>query len=223
MIHAAPEHEFEAAHGLPEALPADERILWQGSPRWQTLARRAFHVRKLAAYFAILLTLRTGFSMADGNSLLAALQSALMLAPLAVIAIGTMALIAWFTARTAVYTITNKRIVMRVGVVLSITFNIPFRAVESAGLATFSDGCGDITLTLSGSDHIAYMHLWPHARPWRIARTEPMLRSIPAAARVGAILSHAIAEASGGSVVSTGAVTSNAGNRQPSSGLTPAF
>ena len=24
MIHVAPEHEFEAAHGLPEALPADD-------------------------------------------------------------------------------------------------------------------------------------------------------------------------------------------------------
>ena len=29
---AAPEHEFEAAHGLPEALPAGERLRWQGAP-----------------------------------------------------------------------------------------------------------------------------------------------------------------------------------------------
>jgi hypothetical protein len=223
MIHAAPEHEFEAAYGLPEALPADERILWQGSPNWQTLARTAFHVRMLAVYFALILALRGAFSLADGNSALAALMSALVLSPLAILAIGTMALMAWFTARTAAYTITNKRVVMRVGVVLSITFNIPFRAIESAGLATFADGSGDLTLTLAGQDQIAYIHLWPHARPWKIARTQPMLRSIPDAARVGAILAKAIAAAPAGSVLVTEAASSGPGKHHATPGLNPAY
>ena len=37
----AEEHEFEAARGLPELLPAGERVLWQGSPDWRGLAREA--------------------------------------------------------------------------------------------------------------------------------------------------------------------------------------
>ena len=52
------EHEFEAAPGLPEPLPAGERILWQGAPDWRALAVHVFHVRKLAAYFAGILRVR---------------------------------------------------------------------------------------------------------------------------------------------------------------------
>ena len=49
------EHEFEAAPGLPEPLPRGERLLWQGRPDWRQLALHAFHVRKLAFYFAFML------------------------------------------------------------------------------------------------------------------------------------------------------------------------
>jgi len=62
----------------------------------------------------------------------------------------------------------------------------------------YADGTGDIPLTMIGADRIAYLNLWPHARPWRIARPEPMLRAIPDAARVGEILSGALATAVGG-------------------------
>ena len=41
------EHEFEAAPGLPEALPVNERILWQGAPTASLLAVQALHLRKL--------------------------------------------------------------------------------------------------------------------------------------------------------------------------------
>ena len=66
MIYEAAEHEFEASHGLPAALPKGERILWQGSPDVKSLTRHAFHVPKLAAYFGLLLVLRGAFAMADG-------------------------------------------------------------------------------------------------------------------------------------------------------------
>ena len=48
------EHEFEAALGLPEDLPVNEFIVWQGRPEWRQLAIEAFHVRKIAMYFAIM-------------------------------------------------------------------------------------------------------------------------------------------------------------------------
>ena len=53
--HHGHEHEFEPQHGLPERLPGDERIVWQGAPDPGVLARRAFHLRKLALYFGLLL------------------------------------------------------------------------------------------------------------------------------------------------------------------------
>ena len=49
------EHEFEPQFGLPERLPSDEFILWQGSPDVGALANTAFHFKKLALYFAVLI------------------------------------------------------------------------------------------------------------------------------------------------------------------------
>jgi hypothetical protein len=120
-----------------------------------------------------------------------------ILLPLALAAVGLLWTLAWLTARTTVYTITDRRLVMRVGIVLSVTFNLPYSRIETAGLRRHPDGTGDLTLQLTASDQIAYAHLWPHARPWRLRRTEPMLRSVPEAQTVAVILSQAMANAAG--------------------------
>ena len=57
-MNAHHEHEFEAAPGLPEALPAGERILWQGSPDWRALGNEAFHLKRLAQYFVLMLVVQ---------------------------------------------------------------------------------------------------------------------------------------------------------------------
>jgi hypothetical protein len=191
------EHEFEAQKGLPEALPGNEKLLWQGSPDWRMLARRAFHVRKLALYFAALVLMRAAFVFNDTASVLAALRSSLGPLALAAVALGLVALMAWLSARSTVYTLTDKRVVMRLGIVLTLTFNIPYRRIAAAGLHLDGRGTGDLPLTLLPPDHIAYLHLWPHARPWRVARPEPMLRSVPDAAVVAKLLTQAWAEATG--------------------------
>ncbi len=188
------EHEFEAAHGLPEALPVGERLLWQGAPDWKTLAREAMHVRLLAGYFGVLLVWRVVSAVADGSSVVQALSSAAWLLPLALLALGMLSLLAWLTSRSSVYTVTDRRVVMRIGIVLTITFNLPFRAIDAAGLRSNADGTGDIVLSLAGThDRIAYVHLWPHVRPWRVKRTEPMLRAVPNASAVARLLAQAMA------------------------------
>jgi Bacterial PH domain len=194
------EHEFEPQRGLPEPLPGDERLLWQGSPDWRLLARRAFHVRLLAVYFAGLIVLRGTLALADGASTADALLSALWLLPLAALALGFLTLMAWLSARGAVYTITDKRVVMRIGIVLTLTFNIPFKRISAAALrldAGAANGSGDITLSLTGKDRIALLHLWPHARPWRMTQPEPMLRGVPQAQAVAKLLSEAWSQATG--------------------------
>lgn len=194
------EHDDEPVYGLPEALPAGEHILWQGAPDWKALALRAMHVRVLAIYFGILTAWRAVTLVSDGGTFVTALQSALWLAGAAGLALGLLGLIAWFTARTAVYTITNRRIVLRIGVVLTVAFNLPYRMIKSAGLRAYRDGTGDIPLALADDVRISYLHLWPHARPWRIARPEPMLRAVPDVAAVADILARAVAAAEGAAV-----------------------
>lgn len=192
------EHEFEPVRGLPEALPPGEHVLWQGSPDWRMLARRAFHVRKLVLYFAALVVLRVALMLGGGEATLGQMVvSALWIALLGALAIGLLSLMAWLSARGTAYTVTDKRVVMRIGIVLTLTFNIPFKRIAAAGLKLNADGTGDLPLTLSGSDRIAWLNLWPHARPWKLARPEPMLRCVPQAEEVARILAQAWAESTG--------------------------
>ena len=58
-------------------------------------------------------------------------------------------------------------------------------------------GTGDLPLTLLGPDRIAFLHLWPHARPWRLGKPEPMLRCVPQAALVARVLTEAWSQATG--------------------------
>jgi len=190
--------DFADPRGFPEPLPQGERILWQGAPRWTTLAIRALHVRKFAVYFAALLALRGAFAFADGQTAAETLYTVLILVPFACIAVGFLALVAWLAARTAVYTITDRRVVMKIGIVLDITLNLPFARIESAALNLAPNGDGDIALQLAPGDQIAWANLWPHARPWQVRRTQPMLRAVPDASAVATMLASALAQATGG-------------------------
>jgi hypothetical protein len=191
------EHEFEAVPGLPEPLPKGERLLWQGGPDWRTLAVEALHIRKLAIYFALMLGWRLSVRWSDGAGFADALIGTLPMAALAVLALGLTATIAWLSARTSVYTVTDRRVVMRIGIVLTVTFNLPLSRIESASLHRLAAGYGDIALALEAGENIAYLHLWPHARPWRLKRTEPMLRSLVDAERVAGVLATALATSAG--------------------------
>jgi len=177
------EHEFEAAPGLPERLPADERLLWQGAPQWRQVAVHVFHVRTLAIYFAAMMLLQATYLLGEPERNL--FKPLLLSFLLSSISLGILSLMAWLTARTALYTLTNKRVVMRIGVVLTLTFNLPLRMLAAASLKTNADGTGDIALKLAGNDHIAWLNLWPHARPWALRHPEPSLRCIADVTTVG--------------------------------------
>jgi len=209
-----PEHDFEPVPGLPEPLPQGERMLWQGAPDARSLARRVFHVRKVAVYFGVVGALQVATALADGESLREALGGLALLVSVAALAIGLLVLLAQLSARTTLYTITDRRVVMRVGIVLTMTFNLPFARIASAGLRQHGDGTGDLPLEL-GEASIGYAHLWPHARPWRLARPEPMLRCVPDALRVGRLLSDAWAQTTGGTVRAMTAATADQGASNP--------
>jgi hypothetical protein len=191
------EFETEYAPGLPERLPEGERLLWQGTPQWRSLAVNAFHVRSVAIYFAILMAWRGEIVFSDGGNAGTATIAVLWMMPVALAAVAVLGLLAWFSARTTVYTITTRRIIMRFGIALPMTLNIPFRIVDAAALSIHRDGMGDIPLRLEGSDRVAFVVLWPHVRPWRVNRPEPMLRSIPNPAQVAHMLSRAMVAESG--------------------------
>jgi hypothetical protein len=176
--------DFEPIRGLPAHLPEGERIIWQGAPNFVGLAIRAFHVRKVALYFAALILVRFVVSRHGGQDIYPAFNYAIGVLPLAFAAIGILSLIAWGYARTSVYTLTNKRFVLRSGIALPITVNLPLSAVDSIALKLFKDGSGDIPLSMHKNERVAAILVWPHVRPWTWAYPEPMLRSVPDAQHI---------------------------------------
>jgi hypothetical protein len=186
------EYEYEPIRGLPEHLPPGEEMLWQGAPRWTALARRAFHVWKVALYFAVIIVWRVLADLSAGEPLAEVVTGALWVFALGVVAIGGLSLLAWAMARATVYTITSRRLVIRLGVALPMIVNFPFAQISSAQLKRHRDDTGDIPLVLAESTRTSYLLLWPHVRPWHFARPQPMLRAIPDVAKVAEILSNAL-------------------------------
>jgi hypothetical protein len=199
---------FDQIRGINEPLPAGERVLWQGAPDWRVLARTALHVRKFALYFALLLGWQLTSSLADGRAVGDTFAVTGVLGLMALAALGLLAGFAWLAGRTTIYAITTQRIVMRVGVAMPIFVNIPFTGVEAAALRANRDGSGDIPLVLKSDVRLAYLHLWPHVRPWHIAHPQPMLRALPRAAMVASLLADRLAL--------TGGVVPRAGFSTPS-------
>jgi len=185
------EHEFEPVRGLPERLPDSEHILWQGAPDARWMARRVFHLPLVAGYFAVLLAWQGLAAWHDGMpwpAMAAGLASGFALA---LLALALIALLAVLSARTTMYTLTDRRVVMRVGIVLTVTYNLPLRCVDAAHVHPLGAGHGDLALVLRPDTRIAYVHLWPHARPWHLRRTQPMLRCLPHALETAELLGRA--------------------------------
>ena len=184
------DNEFEAQYGLPENLPEDEKILWQGSPVFASLVNKVFFLRLLIVYFVFLLGFslywdfqKVAHSEALGNLLANFLLSGFCLAALT--------LLAHLTCSTAVYTLTNKRVVMRIGIVLTLTFNIPFKQILASDFKKHSDGSGDISFRIDPSTKIAFIHLWPHCRFKSFAHPEPALKCVENVGYVASLIHEA--------------------------------
>ncbi|SFK66471.1 photosynthetic complex putative assembly protein PuhB [Methylocapsa palsarum] len=188
----AEDFDFEPVRGLPGHLPPGETLLWQGSPSWRAVARTVYRLPMVAGYFGVLIAFGTLSALLEGQSIRSAVQPALWLAPLGMLSIGILTLMAWLTERTTIYSLTSRRVIMRFGLALPITLNLPFSQIGGAALKIHRDGSGDIPLDLASKDHLAYLVLWPHARPWRFSRPQPMLRCIPDADKAAQILAEAM-------------------------------
>jgi len=187
------EYEHEPVRGLPDYLPDGELMVWQGGPGWRQLALRVFHVRKVAVYFALMSALHIGLEWSEGTSLAAAGSGALWLIMLGAIAVGILALLAWSYSRTTIYTMTDRRLVLRFGVAVPMMINIPWKKIDSVGMLRHADGSGDIILTPSADQKMSYWLLWPHVRPWWISSVRPSLRALTSVDEVAERLQRAIA------------------------------
>lgn len=186
------DYAFEPIPGLPERLPKGETLLWQGSPEWRPLAVAAFHVRKVAVYFALLLAWDlTSASPADA-SLSDMLTHSAWLVGVAAGAIVILCLLAFLYARGTIYTLTTRRIVIRSGLALPITLNLPLSLIGSASVKKAKDGRGSIALKVVKPNRVAWLVLWPNVRPWSFSNPQPMLRCLKDAGTIATMLVAAL-------------------------------
>jgi len=196
------EYDFEPVKGLPAELPRGEQLLWQGSPQWKSLALHGYHVRKFALYFVLLVLWRAGEGMAGGESAAQLLLGCAWLLLLGTVVCTLLLGLARLAARATLYTITNRRIVMRHGIALPMSVNIPFTAVQAASMRVYADGSGEICVALLPNQRLGYLLNWPHVRPWKFAEPQAMLRTVPQATLVAELLIGALRSAVPGAVAS---------------------
>jgi len=213
---------LEPVHGLPAALPPGEALRWQGTPCWRSLAVRALHVRKVGVYFAVLAAWSAISASSDGAPLAAALLAAGTQLALGAAAIAMLAGIAWLAARATVYTITSERVVIRFGIALPMTVNLPFNAIESVLLRQHADGTGDVPLVLLPKQKVNYLLMWPHVRPWQYRHVQPMIRCVADAGRAAEALAHGMrASLERRQAAGTGEAQLAPGRREPAAAAPP--
>jgi hypothetical protein len=188
------EYESEPIPGLPEQLPPGEKILWQGSPKWKSFAKHVFHVNKIAMYFGVLLFIQILSKVYSNYSLGDAIQGTLWFVLVAWFTIVLLLVFAYLFSKASIYTLTNQRIVLRFGVAIQMIVNLPWNKVNQADLKAYKDSSGDISLTLSDTEKVSYLIMWPHVKPWRITKAQPMLRNVPDAKEVAGKIAHVLEE-----------------------------
>lgn len=182
--------EQEPVKGLPELPPEGEVILWQGRPDWWALTKESLNLYWVAAYFVFLALWRYTV-LSDQVTIAQALSGSTPFLVLGAIVCGLLMLTAFIQARATVYTITNRRVAMRIGAALTVTLNLPYTQIANATLDLRKGGTGTIALDLLGDTRLSYLVCWPHVRPWAMRRTQPALRCIPDAAKIAAMLGDA--------------------------------
>ncbi len=184
LDHAALENDGPKAFGDKLGTPApDERVLWKGRPQTALLARTAFHARKAGLYMGALVVIALMLGKPD---------AAIVAAVLGVALTAILHVLAWASARSTLYILTDERLIMRIGTAIETRVNIPLKQITAAHLAPVGGrGYGDIAFELAGERLLGTVLLWPHVRPWHYAMPQPMLRAVPDAAA----LAQTIAEA----------------------------
>lgn len=177
--------------GVSEALPPGERVLWEGAPDAQALARHLFFIRPLTAYMVLMVLWWVGVNRAQIGT-----ATFWMTLGMQLLLTGGLVFGAWAFARAiangTTYAITDKRIVMKFGVVFPLTINLPLHYVQGASARQFADRTGQIAVQLDTKQKLAWIVLFPHVKPWTLNNPEPLLRGLTDPVKVGEILREAV-------------------------------
>ncbi|MEO0958070.1 MAG: photosynthetic complex putative assembly protein PuhB [Pseudomonadota bacterium] len=184
--------KFEPIRGLPALLPKGERILWQGSPSWKALTFRGFTTRLVFLWFFLVLAWNVVNVVAGDLAVAVAARTVMLQALLVLVAMGVLAAMAYASAAQTIYTVTNRRVVLRFGLAMDISVNLPFPQIGRLDMARRWDGTTDLVLGLTGEHPLGIWHVWPNSKPWAWSRPQPMLRALPEGEKIARLLGDAL-------------------------------
>lgn len=184
--------ETESRAGLTEPLPPGETILWQSGPARSRMGASIFHYRWLVLYVAGAIVLAMWGARQAGYPLGETIALATLAIPLAAIGFGLLEAIGRLSAKAATYTLTNRRIIMKIGIALDMTVSIPLSAITDASIRQGRGRTGDIALIVKDTGGVGFVALWPHARPWHFTVPSPMLRALPDVEHAAMIIGDAL-------------------------------
>ncbi len=130
---------------LPADIPPGERVLWFGRPEPTSLWRRAYR----ADWVGALVRRDDGVELRQPHGQRRRLRR--VSSPRCTRSGSgrplwrSSAFLAWLSARTTLYVVTERRIVIKTGIALPMFINVPFKQIASANVRAFADGTGDVT------------------------------------------------------------------------------
>ncbi|TVP73655.1 MAG: PH domain-containing protein [Gemmatimonadales bacterium] len=181
--------------GVEEPLPPGETLLWSGQPELGATARHVFHLRALLVYWAVVAAAFLAWTAVEGASVGALAADLAWLAVVAGVGTAIVYGFAFMVRKTTLYAITDRRVVMKIGITLPAVLNLPYHTLGRVDLRSFPDGSGDVVLTPATGDRVGWLFLWPHNRPWRVRDPQPALRGVANAEQVGRWIADGVREA----------------------------
>jgi hypothetical protein len=174
--------------GIDESLPPGETLLWSGKPTVAGQLRRGLLLRIAGVWLLVAAAVPI---LQPGTVEGSVAAHVAWVGVVGLLVLGMAAGFAWLVRRTTVYAVTNRRVVMRIGIALPSVLNIPLEELAGASCRSHGDGSGDIYLPLAHKSDVGWPLLWPHVRPWRVTRATPALRWLEDVEQVSGLLTEA--------------------------------
>jgi hypothetical protein len=189
--------------GVGEPLPVGEALLWEGRPDVRLLALRVFHLRLLLVYWGVVAAGFVAWGLAAGRGGGALAADLAWLALVGLVGTGVIFALARAVRRSTTYALTDRRVVIRMGIAFPSVLNLPLRQLDAVDLRSLGNDAGEVVLTTAGDARIGWLYLWPHARPWHFREPAPSLRALRGAEAVGRRIAAEVARVRGAEAAPT--------------------
>jgi hypothetical protein len=179
--------------GVGEPLPAGETLLWEGRPDLSAIAFRVLHLRLLVVYWGVVAAGFVAFGLAGGKGGGALAADLAWLVVVGLLGSGILFLFATAIRRSTTYALTDRRVVIRLGMAFPSVLNLPLHRIDAVDYRPTGARHGEVVLSPAGGEQVGWLYLWPHAQPRAFRNPKPAFRALSGAEEVGRMVAREVA------------------------------